>query len=313
MRWVMIALLAIDALAAQAARDVQDEKLQALIDRATGLRLADHHGEAAEAFAEAAALAPEDTELAYHAARCYSLAGRKKEALHHLRAAVTRGFLDVERLANDADLTPLKGEKDFHAAIGAAHAQLAAIDHERARAARRDMLAALGRTDPCFVFNFDLYDVSGGRVALELLRGRAVIAGIFTTGTPVCRSEAKLLIQVAKKYAADDPAIVCLFMEYAAPQDAPEAIARFAGELGLAFPCAYIDETVVAQIPAFRGPPMLLFFDKEGALRLAHAGTTSLAMYTGWLDELLGKGATGANVPVDANGQPRSALPAQAK
>ena len=296
-------------LAGDAPKDDPDERLQECIDRATGLLMADRHHEAAAAFKEAAALAPDDGHLAYRAARCFSLAGRKKEALEQLHAAVARGFLDLERMQAEADLAPLAQEPEYHAAVAAAHAELAKLERARAREARDEMLEALAGTEPRCAFNFDLFDVYGRPVSLPRLRGTVVIAAVFNTGSILCGREAKVLLQAAHNYAEAPPAIVGLFLERSSPEDAARAVRRFMAEQGFGVPCALIDETVVAQLPRFHGPPALLFFDKEGALRFIHTGPTTPAVFTGWLDALLDRGAKGTAVPPNTARPPKVVPP----
>jgi hypothetical protein len=60
---------------------------------------------------------PEHPALLYNLACCESLAGRKADAIKHLRTALDRSERVRSYLAGDPDLDPLREEPDFHALL----------------------------------------------------------------------------------------------------------------------------------------------------------------------------------------------------
>jgi tetratricopeptide (TPR) repeat protein len=71
------------------------------------------YAEAADQAREVAAAHPEYPALLYNLACCESLAGRKLEAIEHLRLAIERSDATRHYLADDSDLDPLREEPAF--------------------------------------------------------------------------------------------------------------------------------------------------------------------------------------------------------
>jgi hypothetical protein len=61
---------------------------------------------------------PDDVRLAYNVACCESLAGRKADAIEHLRGAITRHVEFRSLAAQDSDLDPLREEPAFRDLVG---------------------------------------------------------------------------------------------------------------------------------------------------------------------------------------------------
>ena len=60
---------------------------------------------------------PESADLLYNLACCESLAGRKADAIKHLRLALERSDGARPYLAKDSDLDPLREEPEFQALL----------------------------------------------------------------------------------------------------------------------------------------------------------------------------------------------------
>ena len=60
---------------------------------------------------------PEYPGLLYNLACCESLAGRKADAIEHLRLAIQRSGSTRHYLASDSDLDPLREESAFQALL----------------------------------------------------------------------------------------------------------------------------------------------------------------------------------------------------
>jgi hypothetical protein len=75
------------------------------------------YGEAADLAASLVADHPESPDLLYNLACCESLAGRKADAIEHLRLAIGRSDAVRPYLAKDSDLDPLREEPEFQALL----------------------------------------------------------------------------------------------------------------------------------------------------------------------------------------------------
>jgi tetratricopeptide (TPR) repeat protein len=75
------------------------------------------YAEAADQARDVAAAHPEYATLLYNLACCESLAGRKSDAIEHLRLALDRSESVRSSLAADSDLDPLRGEPEFEALV----------------------------------------------------------------------------------------------------------------------------------------------------------------------------------------------------
>ena len=73
--------------------------------------------EAADQARDLAAAHPEYPALLYNLACCESLAGRKADAIEHLRLALERSDKVRPYLAGDSDLDPLREEQEFQALL----------------------------------------------------------------------------------------------------------------------------------------------------------------------------------------------------
>jgi len=75
------------------------------------------YAEAADQGRDVAAAHPEYPALLYNVACCESLAGRKPDAIEHLRLAIERSDGVRSYLAGDSDLDPLRDEPEFQALL----------------------------------------------------------------------------------------------------------------------------------------------------------------------------------------------------
>jgi tetratricopeptide (TPR) repeat protein len=75
------------------------------------------YAEAADQAREVAAAHPEYPALLYNMACCESLAGRKADAVEHLRLAIEKSDSVRSYLAGDSDLDPLRDEPEFQALL----------------------------------------------------------------------------------------------------------------------------------------------------------------------------------------------------
>ena len=75
------------------------------------------YDEAADLAKELVAANPDSPDLLYNLACCESLAGRKADAIEHLRLALDHSEGVRSYLAKDSDLDPLRGEPEFQALL----------------------------------------------------------------------------------------------------------------------------------------------------------------------------------------------------
>jgi tetratricopeptide (TPR) repeat protein len=75
------------------------------------------YAEAADQAREVASAHPEYPGLLYNVACCESLAGRKADAIEHLRLAIERSDSVRSYLAGDSDFDPLRDEPEFQALL----------------------------------------------------------------------------------------------------------------------------------------------------------------------------------------------------
>ncbi len=75
------------------------------------------YAEAADQARDVVAAHPEYPGLLYNVACCESLAGRKGDAIEHLRLAIERSDATRSYLAGDSDLDPLRDEPEFQALL----------------------------------------------------------------------------------------------------------------------------------------------------------------------------------------------------
>ena len=75
------------------------------------------YAEAADQARDVAAAHPEYPALLYNVACCESLAGRKADAIEHLRLAIEKSDSVRSFLARDSDLDPLRDEPEFQALL----------------------------------------------------------------------------------------------------------------------------------------------------------------------------------------------------
>lgn len=105
--------------AARGARRLLGEMLGVVVEDAGACMQRRDGRRAAFAFAVAAAIEPQRAVWPYNQACALALAGERQAALQALKSAVEKGFSDADRLRNDPDLAPLRGEPGFAEIVAA--------------------------------------------------------------------------------------------------------------------------------------------------------------------------------------------------
>jgi hypothetical protein len=87
-------------------------------DQLQPLYEAGEYAEAADRARELLEAVPRNSRLLYNLACCESLAGRKEDAIEHLRLAIESSEPLRELAAGDSDFDPLRGEPEFEKLVG---------------------------------------------------------------------------------------------------------------------------------------------------------------------------------------------------
>jgi dienelactone hydrolase len=88
-----------------------------LVEEATSLIQQKSYAEAAQNFALAAEIAPNNPRVYYNLARAYSLGDEKSRAIEALKKAIEKGFKDAAALESDKDLDSLHNEAGYRRII----------------------------------------------------------------------------------------------------------------------------------------------------------------------------------------------------
>ena len=125
--------------------------------------------------------------------------------------------------------------------------------------------------------DFDLIDtVSGDRVSLENLTGKALLVMFICNHCPYVKHVQQGLVEFGNDYADADVDIVAISANDADnyPDDSPEKLAEVAGELGYSFPVLFDESQAVAKAYTAACTPDFFLFGPERRL-----------VYRGRLDE----------------------------
>lgn len=115
-------------------------------------------------------------------------------------------------------------------------------------------------------------------LTLERLRGRVVLVRFWTgPGCPYCRASAPALNDFHDRFAADGLAVVGLYHHKGPGRVDPEAVARYARELGFAFPVAIDPDWRTLRAWWLDGhdrswTSVTFLLDRRGVIRHIHPG-----------------------------------------
>jgi peroxiredoxin len=131
--------------------------------------------------------------------------------------------------------------------------------------AMESTMLALGTTAP----DFDLPDtVSGGRVKLADLSGKALVVIFMCNHCPYVKHIQQGLVALGHDYAGADVDVVAIGSNDAAayPDDGPERLGQVARELGYGFPVLYDESQDVAKAYTAACTPDFFVFGPDRAL-----------------------------------------------
>jgi len=137
---------------------------------------------------------------------------------------------------------------------------------------------------------FELPALDGARVALEDLRGRPVVIDFWATWCPPCVQQ----IPVLNAFQEAHPEVAVLGI--AVDVQGRKVVAPFAEEHGVRYRVLLGDEGL-AQRFGVRGFPTLFVLDREGTVRVTHAGVIAAEALEDALASVQAEGSRGAADP----------------
>jgi len=133
---------------------------------------------------------------------------------------------------------------------------------------------------------FALATTRGDVIALEDLRGKAVIINLWTSWCPPCRAEMPALQNVYELFEEDGLEILAVNSTI---QDTPDAAQAFAEEYGLSFPILLDMDGAVSELYQLKSLPTTYFVDQQGDIReVVLGGPMAEALLLVRVQQLLG-------------------------
>ena len=211
----------------------------------------------------------------YNAACTHAVNGEPDLAIKALGEAIKIGFRDLNQIETDTELESLRGRSEYAAVIR--QIEEALID------------GGLAAKYP-FTFAFELPDSDGKIVKLDDFKGNVLMVTFWGSSYAASRKEVPHLIDLDKKYRDKHLRIVGINKEAGESETAKAAVATFAKENQIPFPCLVGDDATVKQVIDFKGFPTTLFIGPDGKVRLKLNGYQTLSSLelatTKLLDEL---------------------------
>ena len=115
--------------------------------------------------------------------------------------------------------------------------------------------------------DFLLPTLDGKTVRLSDLRGKGVVINFWATWCPPCRKEMPQLVAAYQRYRNDGLEVVAV--NVGEPED---RVRQFAEEFGMRFTVALDKIGAVARTYSLLGLPTTFFVDRQGVIRIVHAG-----------------------------------------
>ena len=115
--------------------------------------------------------------------------------------------------------------------------------------------------------DFLLPTLDGKTVRLSDLRGKGVVINFWATWCPPCRKEMPQLVAAYQRYRNEGLEVVAV--NVGEPED---RVRQFAEEFGMRFTVALDKIGAVARTYSLLGLPTTFFVDRQGVIRIVHAG-----------------------------------------
>jgi thiol-disulfide isomerase/thioredoxin len=208
----------------------------------------------------------------YNDARALAREEKLPEALASLGKAIDFGYMQIEEIQKDKDLSQVRELPEFTTFIAGAEKKIAEAKEKIRIAAEKEVAQLLKENEP-FEFDFDLEDVAGKKLSKADLAGKVLIVDIWGTWCPPCRMEIPHFAALDREYREKGLQVVGLNSE--GEDDAKAAtrqVQEFCEENAVPYPCALVTEEITKQVPEFRAFPTTLFLDRQGTVRLKVVG-----------------------------------------
>lgn len=117
---------------------------------------------------------------------------------------------------------------------------------------------------------FSLPDLDGKTRSISEWDGQVVLVNFWATWCPPCRKEMPDFVALKKQYGAQGFEIIGVGI------DSPEAISRFAAEIGVNYPLLHGQDDALAIVKTYGNRigalPFSVLFDRDGKVQMIHAG-----------------------------------------
>ncbi|HHI80778.1 MAG TPA: TlpA family protein disulfide reductase [Planctomycetes bacterium] len=111
-------------------------------------------------------------------------------------------------------------------------------------------------------FHFKLKTIDGDEISQSDYKNKVLLVDIWGTWCPPCRKAVPFLSRLYDSYKERGFEIVGINFERTSRDKALKKVRAFADRLGVPYPLALGDQSILNQIEGFRGYPTLLFFKK---------------------------------------------------
>src|SRR5205823_4461105 len=149
----------------------------------------------------------------------YAVQNQPEKALDALGEAIDAGFAQLELLAQDEELAPLRSSPRFQELAR----KLEKNALQRAGENAKQLVAA---TRP-FPFRFELADPDGKSVTLDDVKGKVIIVDVWGTWCPPCQKELPHFKKLLETHREHGLAIVGINYERVAADDARKTVKEF--------------------------------------------------------------------------------------
>ncbi len=251
MKTILLAILTLFP-AATAVAQIDFARIQELYNVGKQQFLDEKYEDSVASFLELIKLLPESerrprSHSHYYIACGYSRLGKTKDAVEHLDKAMELGLRDLEFVARDPDLDPIRKSKAYAEVIEKYHK----IEEERLQK-----------------FDFDLVTVDGEKIAKKDFIGKVLIVDVWGTWCGPCRMGIPHFVALKKKYEKDGLRIVGINKERTRTEEAAKRLVKqFMKQYNMNYPCALATNEVLQSIPDLTGFPTTLFIGRDGRVR----------------------------------------------
>ncbi|MBL8605399.1 MAG: TlpA family protein disulfide reductase [Myxococcales bacterium] len=136
-------------------------------------------------------------------------------------------------------------------------------------------------------FSLPVVDAAGNvgaeRVSLGGLRGRVVVLDFWATWCAPCRAEIPILQRLHTQYAARGVTVLGVNVD----EGGPGLVPRFRERFGMQYPIAYDVGAQLSGAYQVEGLPTLMVIDRQGVIRLRHAGMAPESMLSRAIERAL--------------------------